>query len=43
MCKITAVYQPSWNNGREGVERYRDEVEAELSAGGRDEVHIVES
>ena len=39
--KITAVYQPLWSNGREGVERYREEIEEELAGRSREEVLII--
>ena len=39
--KIMAVYQPLWSNGREGVERYREEIEEELAGSSREEVLII--
>ena len=39
--KIMAVYQPLWSNGREGVERYREEIEEELAGSSREEVLIL--
>ena len=38
--KIMAVYQPLWSNGREGVERYREEIEEELAGSINKEVII---
>lgn len=38
--RIISAYQPLWSNGREGVIRYREELEGELAARGREEITI---
>ena len=39
--KLVAVYQPVWSNGREGVERYREELEQELAESGEGEIVVI--
>ena len=39
--RCIAVYQPLWSEGREGIERYRESLEAEIVRCGGEEVLII--
>ena len=39
--RCIAVYQPLWSEGREGIERYREDLEAEIVRCEREEVLVV--